>query len=153
MQVGDPRLRNGMQAQPLRLLAKEAGDKRFDHVGFDLFGKTLANNRRRNMAAPEPGNARHLLILLDQRFGLPAHFFGRHLDLDLAFGGAFFGRAFVDVSGAHNYLSRRLRRPSGGAEDGSTGTPYAASLSVKTRQEDRQTQEGDILPTKVTGRF
>ena len=81
VQVGDPRLRYRMQAQPLGLLPEEARDQRLDHVGLDLFRKTLANNRRRNMAAPEAGNARHLLIFLDQRFGLPVDFFDRNLDL------------------------------------------------------------------------
>src|ERR1019366_5281575 len=68
--------------------------------------KTLANNRRRNMAAPEAGNTRHLLIFLDQRIGLPVDILDRNLNLNLAFGGAFVGRAFFGLSRAHNHLSR-----------------------------------------------
>ena len=67
VQVGHPRLRYWMQAQPLGLLPEKSRDQRLDHVGLDLFGETLADNRRWNMAAPEAGNARHLLIFLDQR--------------------------------------------------------------------------------------
>ncbi len=94
VQVGHSRLRYRMQAQPLGFLPEEARDQRLDHVGLDLFGKTLANNRCRNMAAPEAGNARHLLIFLDQRVGLPVDIRDRNLNLNLALGRAFLGRAF-----------------------------------------------------------
>src|SRR5260370_39094896 len=106
MQVRHPRLRYGMQAQPLSLLPEEARDQRFDHVGLDLFRKTLSNNRRWNMATPEAGNARYLLIFLDQRIGLPVDIIDRNLHLNLAFGGVLFSGAFFGLSGAHNYLSK-----------------------------------------------
>src|ERR1700690_1983110 len=48
------------------------------------------------MAAPETGDARDLLIFLDQRFGLAANFRRRYLDLDLAF------RALFCFCGAHS---------------------------------------------------
>ncbi len=111
VQVGDPRLRYGMQAQALGLLPEVARDQRLDHIGLDLFGKTLANNRRGNMAAPETGNASHLLIFLDQRFGLAGDVRDWNLNLNLAFGGTVFrigdgfGRVFFGFSGAHKYLS------------------------------------------------
>ncbi len=93
-QVRHPRLRYRMQAQPLGLPPEEARDERLDHVGLDFFRKTLANNRRRNMAAPEAGNARHLLIFLDQRIGLPVDILDRNLNRNLALGGAGFRRTF-----------------------------------------------------------
>src|SRR6266852_1324180 len=155
MQVRHPRLRYRMQAQPLSLLPEEARDQRFDHVGLDLFRKTLANNRRRNMAAPEARNPRYLLIFLDQRIGLPVDIRDRDLHLNLAFGGAFFGRAFLgravlDISGAHSNLSKAVAA----AESGGKWLDCDAlclSLSVKTLEEQRQTAEGEVLPTKVTG--
>jgi len=95
VQIGDPRLRYWMQAQPLSLQSRRARDQGLDHVGLDLFRKTLANDRRRNVAAPEARNARHLLIFLDQRIGFAGDMLDRNLNLNLAFGGAFFGRVFV----------------------------------------------------------
>ena len=58
------------------------------------------------MAAPEAGNTRYLLIFLDQRIGLPVDIRDRNLHLNLAFGGAFFGRAVFGLSGAHSNLSK-----------------------------------------------
>src|SRR5208282_1347815 len=85
-----------------------------DHIGLDLFGKALANDRCRNMATAEAGNARDFLVFLDQRIGLPVDVLDRNLDLDFALGGACLRstlrgravlRAFFDLSRAHNYLS------------------------------------------------
>ncbi len=42
------------------------------------------------MAAAEAGNARHLLIFLDQRVGLPVDVRDRNLNRDFALGGALF---------------------------------------------------------------
>jgi len=63
------------------------------------------------MAAPEAGNARHLLIFLNQRIGLPVDILDRNLNLNLAFGRAFFG-----LSGAHSYLSKADRGSGVGRE-------------------------------------
>src|SRR5271157_4401706 len=98
------------------------------------------------MAAPEAGNARHLLIFLDQRIGLPVDVLDRNLNHDLAFRGAFFS-----FSGAHNYLSKTAAPAETGGK--SLGCDAgAATLSVKTLEEQRQTAKGDDLPTKVTAR-
>jgi len=153
VQVRHPRLRYRMNAQPLGLLPEVARDQRLDHVGLDLLRKTLANNRSRNMAAPEAGNARYLLIFLDQRIGLPVDICDWNLHLNLALGGAFvgravFGRAVLDISGAHSNLSKAVAA----AESGGKSLDCDAlclSLSVKTLEEQRQTAEGAVLPTKV----
>ena len=108
VQVRHSRLRYGMNTQPLGLLPEVARDQRLDHVGLDLFRKALANNRRWNMAAPEAGNTCYLLIFLDQRIGLPVDIRDRDLNLNLAFGGAFLGRAVLDISGAHSNLSKAV---------------------------------------------
>src|SRR6267154_486906 len=98
MQVSDPRLRYGMQAQPLGFLAKEARDQSFHHVGFDFFREALANDRGRDVTAPEAWDTRYLLILLDQGFGLAVDVRERNLDFDLALGGAFFrGAVFAQA--------------------------------------------------------
>ena len=106
VQVGHPRLRYGMQTQSLSLLPEETRNQRFNHVGFDLFGKTLADDGRRNMAAPEAGNACQLLIFLDQRIGLAIDIRDRDFDLNLALGGAFPGYTFLGCV----FLGRAIRR-------------------------------------------
>jgi hypothetical protein len=136
-----------MNAQPLGLLPEVARDQRLDHVGLDLLRKTLANDRRRNMAAPEAGNTRYLLIFLDQRIGLPVDIGDRNLHLNLAFGGAFFGRAVLGLSGAHSNLSKTAAAAESGGKR--LGDALCLSLSVKTLEEQRQTAEGAVLPTKV----
>src|SRR6266478_3596000 len=148
-QVRHPRLRYGMNAQPLSLLPEVARDQRLDHVGLDLFRKALANNRRRNMAAPEAGNTRYLLIFLDQRIGLPVDVRDGNLHLNLALGGAFLGRAVLGLSGTHSNLSKASAAAE--SEGKFSAARYAATLSVKTLEEQRQTAEGEVLPTKVTG--
>src|SRR6267378_4703467 len=120
-----------MNAQPLCLLPEVARDQRLDHVGLDLFRKPLANNRRRNMAAPEAGNTRYLLIFLDQRIGLPVDIRDRNLNLNLALGGAFFGRAVLgravlDISGAHKCLSKAAAAAE--SEGKFSAAHYAATL-------------------------
>ena len=100
------------------------------------------------MAAPEAGNTRYLLIFLDQRIGLPDDVRDRDLHLNLALGGAFLGRVF-GLSGAHNCLSKAAATAE--SEGKFSLAPYAATLSVKTLEEQRQTAEGLFLPTKVTG--
>ena len=96
MQVSHSRLRHRMDPQPLRLPAKIARNQRFHYIGFDFFGKPLANDRRRHMSAPEARNARNLLILLNQRLSLTADFRCRYLDLDFAL------RAVLCFCGAHS---------------------------------------------------
>src|SRR6516164_873175 len=90
-----------MQPEPLRLVAEKPRDQRLNDVGFDFLRETLTDNRRRHMPAAEAWQAGHLLIFLNQRFGLTHDFFGRYLDLNLAL-----GRAFFSFGGAHSNLSR-----------------------------------------------
>ena len=99
-----------MQAQPLCFPPEKLGDQGLDHVGLDLFGEALTNNRRRNMAAAKPGNTGDFLIFLDQRVGLAVDVRDRNLNLNLALGAAFFC-----FSGAHNYLSKTAHGREGGA--------------------------------------
>jgi hypothetical protein len=96
------------------------------------------------MAAPEAGNTRYLLIFLDQRIGLPVDIRERDLNLNFSFRGAFFG-----FSGTHNCLSKAAAAAE--SEGKFSAARYAATLSVKTLEEQRQTAEGAALPTKVTG--
>src|SRR5579859_1220261 len=138
-----------MQAETLRFAPEKLGNQSFDHVGLDFFGKTLADNRRGNVAAAEAGNSRHLLIFLDQRVGLPVDVLDGNLNYDLAFGGAvfrraFFGRTIFGLSGAHDYLSKTAMAAESG-EKLPRCDAGAASLSVKTLEEQRQTAEGDVL--------
>ena len=104
------------------------------------------------MTAPEAGDARYLLVFLDQRFGLPVDVLDWNLDLNLALGGAFLGRIFVstifNLSRAHNYLSSAAAV----AESGQMfcSNALCRDLSVKTIEEQRQTAEGEAIPTKVT---
>src|SRR5277367_5464147 len=153
MQIGDSRLRYRMQAQPLRFLAEKPRNKRFDHIGFDFFRETLTDDGRRNVAAAEAGNAGHLLIFLDQRFGLSIDVRDRNLNSDFALGAAaaraFLSSVFFCFSGAHNYLSSAAAADESG-ENCSAAISSTATLSVKTLEEQRQTAEGDLLPTKVT---
>src|SRR5208282_786296 len=104
------------------------------------------------MAAAEAGNARHLLIFLDQSVGLPVDILDRNLNRDLALGGAFFRRAFFNISRAHSCLSSVAAAAESG-EKCSAATLFATNLSVKTIEEQRQTAEGDFLLTKVIGNF
>ena len=104
------------------------------------------------MAAPEAGNTRYLLIFLDQRIGLPVDIRDRDLNLNLALGGAFLGRAVLgrvvlDISGAHSNLSKAVAAAE--SEGKFSAARYAATLSVKTLEEQRQTAERAALPTKV----
>jgi hypothetical protein len=111
------------------------------------------------MAAAEAGNACHLLIFLDQRVGLPVDILDRNLNRDLALGGAGFGRnfgrsfrgcAFFSIRGAHSCLSSAVAAAESGGNC-SAATPFAANLSVKTMEEQRQTAERVFLLTKVMG--
>src|SRR5438094_8250987 len=85
VQVGDSRLRHWLQPQLLRFAAKIARHQSLNHFALDVFGKTLADDRRWHMATPETGQARKFLIFLDQRFGLTGHFLGGNLDLNFPF--------------------------------------------------------------------
>jgi hypothetical protein len=137
-----------MQAKPLGFLAEEARNQGFYHVGLDLFGKALANDRRRDMPAPEARDAGHLLVFLDQRIGLAVDIRDWNLNFDLTFGGAFFARIFFGFGGAHNSLSQAPAAAES-EELCSAATPCSATLSVKTPEEQRQTEEGDAGLTKV----
>ena len=71
----------------------------FDHVTFQVFGKTLPDDRRRHMPAAEAGNARQLLILLNNCLGLAIYV------LDGNFNRNFPPGAAAGLSGAHICLS------------------------------------------------
>ena len=98
------------------------------------------------MAAPEAGNARHLLVFLDQRVGLAGDIRYRDLNLDLTFGCALFICVFGSFSGAHNNLSKAQNRKG----SRSAATACSLALSVKTVEEQRQTEEPFFVLTKVT---
>ena len=85
VQVGDLRLRNGNQTQLLGFLAEVAGHERFDHVALQIFFEALPDDGGGHVAGAEARQARHFLILLDDRFGFAGDFFGGDFDRDLAF--------------------------------------------------------------------
>src|SRR5438128_11169618 len=94
-----------MHAEPLCLLPEKSRDQSLDDIGLNFFRKTLADDRRRHMASPKAGQARHLLIFLNQRIGLARYFLRWDLNFNFALGGA-----LVSFRGAHNRLSSLPRR-------------------------------------------
>ena len=68
MEIGDLGLRYRDQALLVGFFAEIARDQRVQNFGLDLFGETLADNRRRYMPTPEPRKAREFLIFLDECF-------------------------------------------------------------------------------------
>jgi hypothetical protein len=112
MQVSDLRLGNGMQSLLVGLAAEIARDERFHHFALDVLRKALPNDRSRNFALAEAGDASQLLKLLDDDFGLPGHFLSWDVDFNLAFAGVF------NFSSGHSldYKSwaRQRQTPEGG---------------------------------------
>ena len=105
MQIGDLRLRYRNQSLLVGLFAEIARDQRFDHVALQVLGKTLTDDGGGHMSAAEAGNARQLLIFLDQGFGLAIYFFDGNFNLDFPSGAA------GGFSGAHIYLSTSTVEP------------------------------------------
>ena len=66
VEVGDLRLRHRDQTLLVGLLAEVARDQGLDHVALQVFGKALPDDGGGHMSAAEAGEARQLLILLDQ---------------------------------------------------------------------------------------
>ena len=130
VEVGDLRLRYRDQALLVSLFAEVTRNQRFHHVALQIFGKTLADDGCGHMSAAEAGDARQLLIFLDQGFGLAVHFLDGNLNRNLPPGAA------AGLSGAHICLSG-FNRSNRSISDKSNGT--AVNLSVKTRREHRQT--------------
>jgi len=91
----------GLGARPL---AGRSGDEGLDHISLDFFGKALANDGGRHVATPEAGNARHLLVFLNERLGLPVHVRDGNLDFDLAFVALSFGVLSVTGYRRSHYL-------------------------------------------------
>ena len=99
LQIGDLRLRDRDQALLVGFFAEIAGDQGLDHITLQVFGKTLADDGCGHMSAAEAGDARQLLIFLDQGCSLAIYFFDRNLNCNLPPGAA------GGLSGAHICLS------------------------------------------------
>ena len=99
VQIGDLRLRHRDQSLLVGLFAEVAGDEGLDHIALQVFGKTLADDGGGHMSAAEAGDARQLLIFLDQGIGLAVYFLDGNFNRDLPPGAA------AGLSGAHICLS------------------------------------------------
>ena len=99
VKIGDLRLRNRDQSLLVGFFAEIARDQRLDHIALQVFGKTLADDGCGHMSAAEAGDARQLLIFLDQGCSLAIYFFDRNFNCDLPPGAA------GGLSGAHICLS------------------------------------------------
>src|SRR5438552_1088996 len=122
MQVGNSRLGDRNQAEPLCLLTKKTGYQCVHNVVLDFLFEALAYNGRRHVSLAESRNARQLLIFLNEDVGFARDFFGGYLDLNLTF------RALGGFSRTH-------------------GLPFWQELSVKTGQVNRQTVSGVVRRT------
>src|SRR5215472_1292036 len=142
MKVRHSRLGDGSQAQLVGLLTKVTGNQGVDHVGLDVFGKPLANDRRRYVSLAEAWQAGQLLILLNQSLSLACYSVRRNLDCDLSLGTG----TSIGFGGTHIYLSA-ANRPRGFL----TRTEWS-KLSVKTDGEHRQTLKGSRW-SSVAGRW
>ncbi len=129
MQVGDARLGDRNHSQLFGFLAEVARDQRLDHIALQVFFKSLPDDRRRHVPGAEPGQARHLLIFLDQHFSFAGDFFGGDFDRNLALDAVFL--LFGCFRRTHNFLL--------GAQVSQIHTPLI--LSVKREAEKRQARE------------
>ena len=81
VEIGDLRLRHRDQTLLVGFFAEVARDQGFDHITLQVFGKTLADDGGGHMSAAEAGDARQLLIFLDQGIGLAIYFFDGNFNL------------------------------------------------------------------------
>ena len=70
MEISDAWLRNRQQLLLLSFLAEITRDQSLDDFVFNLFGETLANDRRRNFALAKTRDARQFLIAVHDALGL-----------------------------------------------------------------------------------